>query len=397
MSQKQKILLVHNYYKISGGEDIVVENERHLLESQGHEVILYTRTNRELESLTKWEKVCFPFTALFSVKTYKEVKKLIIQKEIDLVHVHNTLTLISPSVYYAAFSCGVPVVQTMHNFRLLCPAATFVRNGRICEDCVEQGLGCAVRYGCYRDSRVQTLVSAAILKLHRMLGTYRKLFYICLTEFNKEKLLLLNQKGKNVVKEQNLFVKSNFIWRPERKERKKKEQYVYVGRLDVIKGVRFLLETWRDLPDKKLVICGSGPEEAWIKKYIQDNQMSQIECLGQLTHEEVLNVIGESKALVMPTLWYEGQGLVLLESYAVGTPVLASDLGNVGNIVIPGVTGFHFEPGNSESLKEAIKKLETQKKWDTKSVYERYYAPEGNYEKLKQIYDYAIKTVRKDE
>ena len=121
--------------------------------------------------------------------------------------------------------------------------------------------------------------------------------------------------------------------------------------------------------------------------------MSQIECLGQLTHEEVLDVIGESKALVMPTLCYEGQGLVLLESYAVGTPVLASDLGNVGNIVIPGVTGFRFEPGNSESLKEAIKKLETQKKWDTKSVYERYYAPEGNYEKLKQIYDYAVKTV----
>ena len=397
MGKKQRILLVHNYYKIPGGEDTVVNNEKCLLEENGHRVFLYTRSNKEMEDISALQKLFLPFSSIFSLRTYKEIRKFIKKENIDLVHVHNTLTLISPSVYYAAFSCGVPVVQTMHNFRLLCPAATFVRNGRICEDCVDQGLGCAVRYGCYRDSRVQTLVSAAILKLHRMLGTYRKLFYICLTEFNKEKLLLLNQKGKNVVKEQNLFVKSNFIWRPERKEREKKDQYVYVGRLDVIKGVRFLLETWRDLPDKKLVICGSGPEEAWIKKYIQDNQMSQIECLGQLTHEEVLNVIGESKALVMPTLWYEGQGLVLLESYAVGTPVLASDLGNVGNIVIPGVTGFHFEPGNSESLKEAIKKLETQKKWDTKSVYERYYAPEGNYEKLKQIYDYAIKTVRKDE
>ena len=393
MGKKQRILLVHNYYKIPGGEDTVVNNEKCLLEENGHCVFLYTRSNKEMEDISALQKLFLPFSSIFSLRTYKEIRKFIQKENIDLVHVHNTLTLISPSVYYAAFSCGVPVVQTMHNFRLLCPAATFVRNGRICEDCVDQGLGCAVRYGCYRDSRVQTLVSAAILKLHRMLGTYRKLFYICLTEFNKEKLLLLNQKGKNVVKEQNLFVKSNFIWRPERKEREKKEQYVYAGRLDVIKGVRFLLETWRDLPDKKLVICGSGPEEAWIKKYIQDNKMSQIECLGQLTHEEVLDVIGESKALVMPTLCYEGQGLVLLESYAVGTPVLASDLGNVGNIVIPGVTGFRFEPGNSESLKEAIKKLETQKKWDTKSVYERYYAPEGNYEKLKQIYDYAVKTV----
>ncbi|HIT65719.1 MAG TPA: glycosyltransferase family 4 protein [Candidatus Merdisoma merdipullorum] len=393
MGKKQRILLVHNYYKIPGGEDTVVNNEKRLLEENGHCVFLYTRSNKEMEDISALQKLFLPFSSIFSLRTYKEIRKFIQKENIDLVHVHNTLTLISPSVYYAAFSCGVPVVQTMHNFRLLCPAATFVRNGRICEDCVDQGLGCAVRYGCYRGSREQTLVNAAILKLHRMLGTYRKLFYICLTEFNKEKLLLLNQKGRNIVREQNIFVKSNFIWRPEIKEPQKKDQYVYVGRLDAIKGIRFLLEAWREFPDKKLIICGSGPEEAWIKKYIQENQMSQVECLGQTPYEEVLNIIGESRALVMPTLCYEGQGLVLLESYAVGTPVLASDLGNPGNITISGVTGYHFTPGDVESLKEAVKKLETKTEWDTKSIYEKYYAPEANYEKLKQIYDYAGKAV----
>lgn len=393
MERKQRVLLIHNYYKIPGGEDIVVANEKRLLETYGHEVVLYTRTNKELDTLSFGKKLLLPFPSIFSLRTYREVKRLIQKEKIEIVHVHNTLNLISPSVYYAAFACGVPVVQTMHNFRLLCPAATFVRNGHICEDCVERGLGCAVRYGCYRGSRVQTLVNAAILKLHRMLGTYRKLFYICLTEFNKEKLLLLNQKGRNIVREQNIFVKSNFIWPPETKERQKKDQYVYVGRLDAIKGIRFLLEAWREFPDKKLIICGSGPEEAWIKKYIQENQMSQVECLGQIPYEEVLNIIGESKALVMPTLWYEGQGLVLLESYAVGTPVLASDLGNPGNITISGVTGYHFTPGDVSSFKEAIKKLETKTEWDTKSIYEKYYAPEANYEKLKQIYDYAEKAV----
>src|SRR5699024_7805620 len=121
--------------------------------------------------------------------------------------VHNTLSLISPSVYYAAFAGGVPVVQIMCNFRFLCPAATFIRNGKICEDCVKYGLGCAVRHNCYRGSKAQTLVSVAILKLHRMLGTYRRLFYICLTDFNKGKLLMLNQRGNDIVKEKQVFVK----------------------------------------------------------------------------------------------------------------------------------------------------------------------------------------------
>ncbi len=397
MKERQRVLLVHNYYKIPGGEDRVVENEKRLLEKNGHVVFLYTRSNKELENSSLLQKLFLPLSSVFSWRTYREIKGLIQKERIDVVHVHNTLTLISPSVYYGAFACGVPVVQTIHNFRLLCPAATFVRNGRICEDCVEQGLGCAIRHGCYRNSRPQTLVSAAVLRLHRLFGTYRRLFYICLTEFNKEKLLLLNQIWKNMVKWQKLFVKSNFIWRPETRERKKKEQYVYVGRLDEIKGIRFLLETWRDLPDKKLMICGSGPEEAWIRTYIRDHQMHQVEFLGQLPHEEALRVIGESKALVMPTLWYEGQSLVLLESYAVGTPVLASDLGNAGKVVIPGVTGYRFAPGNSEALRKAVKKIDAQKNWDTKSVYERYYAPEGNYERLKQIYEDVVKTGREDE
>ena len=136
MVQKQRVLLVHNYYKIPGGEDTVVENERRLLEEHGHEVYFYSRSNSEMETFSVVQKVCLPLTSLFSLRTYREVKKLIHEKNIDIVHVHNTLNLVSPSVYYAAFACKKPVVQTIHNFRLLCPAATFLRNERICEDCV---------------------------------------------------------------------------------------------------------------------------------------------------------------------------------------------------------------------------------------------------------------------
>ena len=391
MIRKQKILLVHNYYKIPGGEDIAVASEKLLLEQHGHEVLLYSRSNQELDSFPAWKKALLPLTALFSLRTYREVKRLIREEQIDIVHVHNTLSLVSPSVYYAAFACGVPAVQTMHNFRLLCPAATFVRDGKICEDCVERGLGCAVRHNCYRDSKFQTLMSAAILKLHRMLGTYRGLFYICLTDFNKEKLLLLNRGGKTVIREDRVFVKTNFVWRPQigNAEVREESQYLYVGRLDVLKGVRVLLEAWREFPDRKLLICGKGPEEGWIRKFVRENQMGQVELLGQVSHDEVMRLAARSRALIMPSLWYEGQGLVLLESYAVGTPVLASALGNMKNIVVPGVTGCCFAPGDAKALREAVEKLEERREWDTKPVYEAYYSPEKNYEILKAVYDRA--------
>lgn len=394
--KKQKVLLIHNYYKIPGGEDVAVANEKRLLEQHGHEVLLYTRSNQEMESFSILQKLLLPFTALFSLRTYREVKRLIKREKPDIVHVHNTLTLISPSVYYAAFACGVPVVQTMHNFRLLCPAATFVREGKICEDCVEHGLDCAVRHSCYRGSKLQTLMSVAILRLHRLLGTYRRLFYICLTDFNKGKLLLLNRQGKkqngNIIDEERIFVKTNFVWRPPKSEVQKKDQYLFVGRLDILKGIRFLLETWREFPDRKLLICGKGPEEEWVRTFVKTNHMDQVDVLGQVPHEEVMRLAAESRALLMPALWYEGQGLVLLESYAVGTPVLASALGNPGDIIIPGVTGFRFAPGNGESLKEAVEKLEKKTVWDTRQVYEDQYSPEKNYEKLKEIYDCVVRS-----
>lgn len=389
MNKKQKVLIVHNYYKIPGGEDTVVSNEKRLLEQHGHQVVLYTRSNQELDSFSVWQKITLPFTALFSLRTYREVKCLIKKENIDVVHVHNTLSLISPSVYYAAFSCKVPVIQTIHNFRLLCPAATFVREGRICEDCVKHGLGCAVRHNCYRGSKLQTLVSASVLKLHRILGTYRKLFYICLTDFNKEKLLLLNRNGKTLVREEQIFVKPNFVWRPETEKTEKKEQYIYIGRLDKLKGIHVLLQAWKEFPEKELLICGSGPEEEWIEWYLKENHMEQVKLMGQLPHEKVLKLLAQSKALVLPTLWYEGQPMVILESYAVGTPVLASNIGNTGNMVIPGVTGIRFIPGDPEDLKRAVRELEKTEEWSTESVYEKLYTPEESYEKLKQIYDYA--------
>ena len=179
MEHKLGILIVHNYYKFPGGEDVVVKNEKSLLEKHGHFVASYSRSNKEMENFTLLKKILLPLTCVFSFRTYRDVKRIIRENEIDIVHVHNTLSLVSPSVYYAALACGKPVVQTLHNFRMLCPAATFSRNNRICEECINKGLRCAVRYSCYRNSKMQTLMSVLILKTHRFLGIYKRLYYIC--------------------------------------------------------------------------------------------------------------------------------------------------------------------------------------------------------------------------
>lgn len=395
MVRKQRVLIVHNYYKLPGGEDMVVKNEKDLLEKHGHSVVIYSRSNKEIDYFLAVQKILLPLTSLFSLRTYRNVKQLIEEKEIDIVHVHNTLSLVSPSVYYAAFTCRKPVVQTVHNFRLLCPAATFLRDGRVCEECVEKGLRCAIRYGCYRGSKLQSLVSAGILKLHRFLGTYKRLFYICLTEFNREKLLLLNKQGKTYIREERIFVKPNFTQMSLQEKVQKKEQYIYVGRLEKLKGIRILLEAWREFPEKTLLICGSGPEEEWIHSYIKKYQIKGVKLLGQCPHEKVLRLLRESAALILPTMCYEGQPMTILESYAADTPVIASDIGNAGNMVEPGVTGVRFPCGDVEALRKAVIRIEEKKDWNTRSVYEEKYAAEKNYELLREIYDRVERESRK--
>ena len=154
MEENYKILIVHTFYQIPGGEDSVVANEKKMLEDHDHEEILYSRNNSELRNLSKTQKLLLTFAKIFNFRTYKDVKRIIKKQRFDIVYVHNTFNLVSPSVYYAARNCKVPVIQTVHNFRLLCPGITFYRDGHICEDCVERSLRCAVKHRRYRNSKL---------------------------------------------------------------------------------------------------------------------------------------------------------------------------------------------------------------------------------------------------
>lgn len=386
-TEKQKILIVHNYYQIPGGEDTVVANEKKLLEDHGHKVILYSRNNSELKQMWKLRKLLLPVTTVFNPRTYKDIKRLIKTENIGIVHVHNTLNLISPAVYYAARVMHVPVVQTMHNFRFLCPGATFYRDGHICEDCMQKGLLCSVTHKCYRNSRVQTLICAFSTWVHRLSGIYRNINYICLTDFNKSKLCELKQ-----IKESQIYVKPNFIVKKQKgyvPAHKREQQFVYFGRIDKLKGIGVLIEAWKLLGEEspKLVICGTGPLEEWCKSEIQKNQLKNVEYLGFVPNEKVIEIVAQSKAVILPTQWYEGFPMTIVEAYSVGTPIIGSNIGNVDNLIQEGVTGYHIQYDSAESIACIVKNADFDLCDRIYDYYIKHYSSDENYIILKKIYE----------
>lgn len=389
-TKKQNILIVHNYYQIPGGEDSVVHNEQRMLETHGHKVMLYTRDNSEIKQFSKYEKIMLPFEFIFNIKTYRDIKKIIKENNIDVVHVHNTLSLISNAVYYAAINCGVPVVQTIHNFRLLCPGATFYRDGKICERCIKGGLKNAIKYNCYRNSKIQTMVCVLNIKIHRMLGVYKKINYICLTEFNKNKLLSFNQISPNRV-----YVKPNF----EKKHddsvicNERDNQFIFVGRLDKTKGIVELLRAWEKLDNKtiKLIICGTGPMEEWCRQFLNEHKCN-VEMMGFVNKDTVINILARSKALILPTKLYEGFPMTIVEAFSMGTPVICSNIGNSGAIVEESINGYKFNDFSPKSIIDCVNKIENNPlSYDViYKIFKEKYSEKSNYIMLNDIYEKII-------
>lgn len=397
--RQYRILQVHNFYQIPGGEDVVVRNEKRLLEEHGHTVYTYYRTNKELGEKGIFGKLLLPFTAVYSRKTVREVRRIIREENIDIVHVHNTLTMVSPSVFYAAFRCHVPVVQTLHNFRMLCPAGSFFRDSVICEECVSGGLGCAVRHKCYRGSTAQTIVSAMILKIHRMLGTYRKVNFICLTEFNRKKLLdslnnLSVPQHKRVVDASRVYIKPNFTFAeglaPSR-EPEDEEYFLFAGRVEALKGVDIAIRAFERLPDKKLYIAGTGPMTEEMQAYVREHNLTNVRFLGYLQKEEMSRRFYHARAVIMTSQCYEAFAMTIAEAYSYGVPVIAGSVGNMAGMVKEGITGVKFQYNSAEELAKKVQEFETldikRLKENARDFYEKRLRPEDNYKKLLEIYE----------
>lgn len=384
VATRQTVLLVHNFYLIGGGEHTVYENEKRLLEANGHRVFIYTRDNHELNTCL-WKKLLLPFTTVFSFKTYREVKRSIRENGIEIVHCHNTFPLISPSVYFAAHDCHVPVVQTIHNFRFLCPCGILYRDGRICEECLEKGLHCALKHGCYRGSRLQTMAVVNMLRIHRKLGTYRKIRYIFLTGFNRDQFRCL--LGEKTERE---FIKPNFEYvsiLPTAFDQVDHNKFVFAGRLERAKGIGFLLTVWNRFSGKKLYVFGSGPLEAQVKEAARANP--DIIFRGFQGRDTILQALKTAAALIFPSELYEGFPMTLIESFAAGAPVLCTDIGNPADIVRKTRAGFCFRLGDEADFSEKLESVAADPalRAAARRAYETYYTPERNYRMLKRIYD----------
>lgn len=392
---KRRVLIVHNHYQQTGGEANVADNEARLLQEHGHAVVRYVRDNAEIAGYGLFQKLRLPFSTLFSLKTYREVRRLIERERIDIVHVHNTVPLVSPSVYYAAWSKGVPVVQTVHNYRFVCPNGMLYRDGHVCEDCLQKSLLCAVWHGCYRDSRVQSLVLAASIGLHRLLGTYRRMeAYVCLTPFAREKLSTKIPKVRIAVKPNIVDVSLTPL-----PYGAHGSEFVFFGRLDRQKGVYVLLEAFRQLPECRLTIVGGGSEEAPMRALVREQHLQNVVMTGELAHDEALDYVARARAVVMPTQLYEGLPLTVLESFALGTPVVGARLGNVGAVLEAWGGGFAFDQTSPDALVECIRTL-TQERLQVASeqalrAAKSYCDKEKNYQELMQIYESAAERRRK--
>ena len=417
-SRKLKVLMAHNYYQQPGGEDGVFAAEIAMLKEKGHSVIEYTEHNdriREMSPLAVFRDT------LWSSYTYKRFVKLIKKEKPDIAHFHNIFPLISPSAYYACKKMGVPVVQTLHNYRLLCPGAIFYRDKKICEKCIGNPFPIyqtsqdykdshffqasritghrlnifpwpAVRYGCYHKSVLHSFAVSLMLFLHRVFGTWRSKVdaFIALTEFGRMKFI------EGGLSEDKIFVKPNFISSDPGKREKAGDYALFVGRLTREKGLYTLLEAWETIKDASLKIVGDGPLMDELKDYTVKRNMKNVEFLGSIEKEEVFSFMKNADFLVFPSEWYETFGLVGIEAFSCGVPVVASSIGAMKDIIKDLHSGLTFEAGNASSLKNKIKYLlENKEKIEVlgkngRMEFENKYTFQMNYNILINIYEKFI-------
>jgi glycosyltransferase involved in cell wall biosynthesis len=380
-----RILILHNEYQHRGGEDAVADAEAALLTSRGHEVYRFSRHNDEVGAMHRAQ---LAMQTVWSAPSAKTLRSLVDSFRPDVVHAHNTFPLISPSAYWAAAAAHVPVVQTLHNFRLLCPQAMFLREGRVCEDCLGRTPWRGAVRACYRGSRAQSTVLATSTILHRAVGTYRNKVtrYIALNEFCRGKFIEGGLPAERIV------VKPNFV-QAAAPSSHAREGFLFVGRLSAEKGISVLAQASARLPDTTIRVAGTGPESPAV------SQCAGMQSLGALKVDEVRAEMQRACALLVPSIWYETFGLVVVEAFACGLPVIASRIGVLPGLVEDGVTGLLFEPGNAQDLAHKMAWAAAHPEEmalmgrRARARYEAEFTPDRNYAQLISIYQDAIHEV----
>ena len=384
-----RVMVVHNRYRSSqpSGENRVVDQESELLRSGGVDVQRVERSSDEIASMPTLQKALIPARIVWSERERRMIRGSIRRTRPDVVHVHNTFPLLSPAVLAGCTDEHVPVVMTLHNFRLVCANGALFRDGRPCERCVDREPWAAVRFGCYRGSRTMTLPVAAMIGLHRSIDTWGRCVsrFIVMSEFGRD---MMTRAG---LPPDRLVVKPNFVPDAGVRRAGPGEYLLYLGRLAPEKGLDLLAQAWtRVRAGTRLLIAGDGPErkrvEAWAR------YTPGVECLGRRTTDECARLLERARALIVPSRWYETFALVVVEAFAAGVPPIGPAHGPFPELIDDEVNGLLFEPGSVSGLAAAIDRLVLDDGLSlaagsaARTTYEDRYTPEGNLGALLAVY-----------
>lgn len=384
--QSLSVLVIHNRYQRPGGEDAAVRAEIDLLRSAGHRVVQYVRDNSVIASYSSLQKAALFLSTTWNRTTYADISALIREERPDIAHCHNFLPLVSPAAYYACKSAGVPVVQTLHNYRLLCPAGTLFANGQRCERCSRSAVN-AVRLGCYRNARLQSAAVSLMLGTHRLRGTWKRSVdaYVVPSAFCRDYFVAAGLPQRKV------HLKPNFLAHDPGRRTDQGDYALFVGRLSPEKGVLEMIEAWNQLPEVRLLVAGDGPLYYEARGAARHTK-GHVKLLGQLNAEQTLACIRGARFLVFPSRWYEPFGMGLLEAAACGVPAIASRIGAIPELVADHRTGLLFDPDNFSELVERVRWAWThpaemeEMGAAARQFYLLNFTAEKNYEALMSIY-----------
>jgi len=386
-----KILVGHNYYQQPGGEDAVFRSEVAMLKGFGHEVCLYERRNDEIKP-DIFSRISHAASLRYSKNSYRQMCALIRSFKPDLAHFHNIFYVMTPAVLDACKDQGVPVVLSVHNFRLVCLNGLFFRGGKPCEDCLPGSRVSGIMHRCFRGSLALSVLAADMTDYHWRRKTWTDTVdrLVVATQFSKEKYV---QAGIPAGK---LSVLPHFVEGPPAIAKINGRYALYAGRLSQEKGVDILLEAWKNIKDIPLYIVGTGPKQKDMETLIKDQGLSNVTMLGFLESSEFQKVLSQARFLVVPSVCYENFPRVVVEAYACGVPVLANRLGTMEEIVEEGRTGLLFSNSDPEDLAaKARSMVHDEDKYaqlciNTRQVYDLKYTPQKHYQCLLRIYESLI-------
>jgi glycosyltransferase involved in cell wall biosynthesis len=388
-----KILFIHNRYQQSGGEDVAVQLEINILKQFGHITKVVYFDNTHISGIIS--KVKSGISSFYNQNSLKRVLAAIDEFKPDVIHVHNVFFQASPSVLFAAHQRNIPVVMTLHNYRLICANAMLLKDNKPCIECIHQKIPLSgIKNACYRNSVLESTLTTAITSVHKFTDcwTGRVSKYIALTEFAKN--IFLN--SSLAVVEDQITVKPNFVLDNGTGLETREDFFLFVGRLSNEKGLTHLLEAFAQLKTQKLLVVGEGPLEDHLQKHYESN--SNITFVGKKTRGEVFDLMKRTKALMFPSIWYEGLPYTIIEAFSTSTPVLASNLGAMSQMIVDGYNGLLFEAANANDIIESVHRFNRIANnsfySNARKSYLEHYHPDKHYSAIINLYETLISNAK---